>query len=122
MIRLVAPVDIASAKYPFERIVGAVRRVVTFEQIVIAAHVDSIGSQTREKEAVSSQSGIISSENVVTGLEDDQKPRRIRSQVRTSITQIISAAIVSIVVCEGTVRSVIEMKTKSAAIICDVVR
>src|SRR5919108_4521176 len=98
MVRLVSPIDIALTKYSFKRIVRTVRRIVFFEYIVIASYINSIGSQPGKKESIPTQAGKISSEDVVTGFINDQKPRSICAQMRACLTQIISAAIIGVVV------------------------
>jgi hypothetical protein len=121
VIRLVSPVDIAFAKYSLEGIVGAIRRVVAFEEIVIASHIDSIGGETGKEKSIASQSCIIVSKEVITRFVNDQKARCIRPQMRPCLAQIVSAAIIGIVVRKGAIASFIEMKTKSAAVICEIV-
>ena len=51
---------------------------------------------------------------------NDEKPCGIRAQMRAGIAQEISTAIIGVVVSKGAVRCVIEMKTESAAVICNV--
>jgi hypothetical protein len=121
VIRLISPIDIAFAKYSLEGIVGAIRGVVAFEEIVIASHIDSVGGETGKKKTIASQSCRIISKEVIAGVVNNQKARRIRSQMRPCLAQIIPAAVIGIVVCKGAITSLIEMKTKTAAVIREIV-
>ena len=77
MICFISPIDIAFAKNSLKRIVRTVRGIVLLELIVVTAHIDSARSQTRQEEAITTQSSKVLSEDVIAGFVNNQKPSSI---------------------------------------------
>ena len=120
-IGFISAVDISFAEHALKRIVWAMRGVVFFKQIVVTSNIDTIGGETCQEETIPTQACIISAKNIIAGLTDDKESSSIRAEMRTGIGQVISAAIIGVVVHKGAVRGVIEMKTRSAAVVCEVI-